>query len=369
MIFHYLQSQEDYLEAAMLQQANRYQKGGVYQLAFRACIACLVYLNLATLRQSFQRNDLFAYVPALAVFAALLVSFSPKLKGKLLSLLNQVLARPETSEERAFGLHEGYLAFHHEGSELRVGYDALARVSHNQRTVLFYLSNGVVESVPLRAICQGDWDYTQVLETIERRANKANKQDRPTTLPAWFEDTLPFVCRITPEAVLQSGRPSLRAQRRARWKEPMHWLSLLILLLCAVGGCYGLAHGSTIPPQLAPFLSVLYVLELPAAAIGLLVWYRPAAMVNLGLRQAIKANAYPRGYLGERIVEWNEDAVAFRYGAFGMRLQWANITRVCDDGQYLYFFEKDILSLFLPKAALPEAFCATVRNKQSTNLS
>lgn len=371
MIFRYENTPEDYLDALVLQKANARQNRTLFHLILLLVIGCLVYLNMSTLRLSFDRNDSVAYWAALVVMGILVVNYSPKIIPSLILRGRYALNRlpPELMEDREFEMTETFLCFRHGKTEVRVCYEGLSRVNHNNTTVLFYLQSGVVEAVPLRVLGDCASERTEILKEIEASAVKANSRKKPSRLPAWFPETgNQLVCSIQAEDVFRCTRFHQRIQRRLRLrKDPIQWLSLALILLCGIGGVYGLTHLARLPEDFCPYLRIFYLLELPGCAAAALLWYRPAALANYGIRQAIRLGRYPYGYLGERNVEWNETSLAFRYGVYGVRVDLEGISRICDDGSYLYFYENDILTLFLPKAGITPEFLCFVQCQKSTS--
>ena len=100
------------------------------------------------------------------------------------------------------------------------------------------------------------------------------------------------------------------------------------------------------------FVHGFYVLEALGCALGASLWYRPAALVNCAVRQSLKAGRYPPGYWGERAVWWDRGGIAFRYGAFSSSLPWSALSDICEDSEFLYFYQQEQLIMFIPKRAL-----------------
>ena len=134
----------------------------------------------------------------------------------------------------------------------------------------------------------------------------------------------------------------------------MRWITLLIILTCLAGGVYGLTAkvGDTV--AFGTYLNVFYVMEIIGSLIALLYWYQPDFLIRGGIRQNLAAGFYPTGYLGERKVEWDDFGIAFRYGVIGLSVSWDTLTTVCDDGEYIYFYQGRSLLLFLPQKELNE---------------
>ncbi len=351
MVYRYTFSREDYLQARALEKANAHQSAGLFRLALFLAVGCLVYLNLSTLRRSFDRNDTAAYTAAAAVVLLLILDYSPRIVPTLTLPLQLRLGwLPEDIfGEREFGMEDRYLSFRYRGVETRVGYEGLARVNHNEDTVLFYLTSGSVEAVPMRALGTS----RETLAEIARRAQKANARQKTAPLPAWKgEDASRCTVPITEADVLRCSRYDTRVRRACRARSPIAWVWLAVLALCAAGAVFGPANAVDSGLSFGKALRVFWFLEIPGVILGLLYWYRPAALVEYGLRQSLRLGRSPTGYLGERALEWDGRSLAFRYGVFGVSMAWTAFTSVRDDGEYLYFYQGDTLILFLPKNAL-----------------
>ncbi|MBR6114336.1 MAG: YcxB family protein [Oscillospiraceae bacterium] len=351
MVFRYTYTREDYLEATALEKANAHQSAGLFQLVLFLAVGSLAYLNISTLRSSFDRNDSVAYAAAAIVIALLILDYSPRIVPALtLPLRLRFGLLPEDIfGEREFGMEDRYLSFRYRGVETRVGYEGLARVNHNEDTVLFYLNSGAVEAVPMRALGTS----LETLAEIARRAQKANARQKTAPLPAWKgEDASRCTVPITEADVLRCSRYDTRVRRACRMRSGITWLWFFLLALCAWGAAVGLTRGPGEGLSFEKWLRIFYILEIPGVLVGALYWYRPAAMVSYGVRQSIRLGRYPTGYLGERRLEWDGRSLAFRYGVFGVSMAWTAFTSVCDDGEYLYFYQGDTLILFLPKNAL-----------------
>ncbi len=357
MIYPYHYTKADHLEAIALQKANSRQSSGVLHLILMLGVGCIVYLNMATLRHAFDRNDSVSFAVAIVVTALLLINYSPKImpalifawKSKFHDIPSSLIGPHELE------INDKYLAFHSQGTETRVVYTGLARVNHNSKIVLFYLMNGVVEAVPLRALGSTPDDCTEVLTLIETLSRKANEKKKSESLPVWKpEADFRFSCSITQEDVLTCNGFLVREERSRRLRMPIHWLYLLIILLCVAGCAVGLAQWGAYTPSLRIFQQIFYILEIPGCLIAILFWYRPLAMVNYAMVQNFKLGQYPIGYFSDRHIEWDRESFAFRYGVFGLCLDWDSITHAYDLGNYLYLYQGDTLVLFLPKAGKEE---------------
>ena len=372
MIYRFENRMEDYLDALALEKANARQNRALLHLILLLVIGCLVYLNLSTLRMSFRREDTIAYGSALAVMAVLLVGYSPKIIPSLLFPIRERLnlLAPNTLGPREFEMNDRFLGFRYGGTEIRVGYRGLARVNHNDHTVLFYLQSGVVEPVPLRALGVNTEERMETLERIQANAIKASRK-APVELSPWLKAPVgSFSCGVTEKDILACGGFDAGVRRKARLRSFSVWLSLAIIFLCCLGGGYGLLHLSLLPEALLVYLKVFYMLEIPGCLIALLYWFRPAPMIIWGIRQNLKLGLYPMGYLGTRWVEWNRNSLSFRYGVYGMCVDWDCVSRISDDGHNLYFYQNDTLLLFLPKAGLTTAFREWIIDRsQIENLS
>ncbi len=365
MVYQYDNRKEDYLDALALEKANARQNRALLHLILLLVIGCLVYLNMSTLRMSFNREDPVSYGAALVVMAILLVSYSPKIVPSLLFPIKQRLdLLPEyILGPREFEVNSQFLCFRYGGTEVRAGYKGLARINYNEHTVLFYLRNGAVEPVPLRALGTDTSERMAVLNQIQAKVLRDKARQKSDGLPDWMKAPAgTFSCGITEKDVLFCNRFDTRISRKYRLRRFSGWLYFAMILLCCFGGGYGLTHLAMLPAVIRTYLHALYVLEIPAGLIALLYWYRPAVMTDWGIRKSLQLGRYPIGYLESRLVEWDENSLAFRYGVFGLRMDWDCITRISDDGHNLYFYQNDTLLLFLPER--PPAFQEFISNRK-----
>ena len=49
---------------------------------------------------------------------------------------------------------------------------------------------------------------------------------------------------------------------------------------------------------------------------------------------------------------WDRGGIAFRYGAFSPSLPWKALSDICEDSEFLYFYQQEQLIMFIPKRAL-----------------
>ncbi|MBQ4473894.1 MAG: hypothetical protein II930_06310, partial [Lachnospiraceae bacterium] len=344
-------TRQDYLEAEVLQKANAHQGPGLVSLVLFLAIGVLVYLNTATFRASIAANDSIAYGAGGAAVVLLLLNYSPRLIPTLTFPVRERLGRisPGVIGPREFEMNERYVQFKYAGVCTRVGYEGLARVNHNDKSVLFYLINGAVEAVPMRIF----GGTAATLSEIARRAQEANARSRMTEIgPLLGAQANRLVCTVSEEDALAAARVETIRGRRIRMRNPITWIYLAVILVCAAGGVWGLVSGITGTVSFGTFLRIFYVLEIPGSIIALLYWFRPFFMVSYGLRSNLKLGRYPTGYLGERRIEWDDTGIAYRYGVIGLAADWSAVTEVLDDGVHLYFYQGETMLLFLRKEEL-----------------
>lgn len=368
MIFQYENQLHDYLDAMRLQKANARSNRVVQHLIVLLAAGCLVYMNLATLRMSFDRNDTVAYGVALVVMVLMLAVYSPKIIPSLVyPILERLDLLPlDSVGHRELEVQDRYLCFRHWGTEVRVAYEGLMRVNHNDKTILFYLENGTVESVPLRVVGATKEECTAFLEMIQQKARKANARKNKTELPQWLENPqLTMTCQVDRESIVVSTLREIKTRRRNWYKRFFSVVFVGVLLLSIVGGIYGLIYREQLSAALQTYLTVFYILELPGCLIAAVLSYRPNFLVKWTLDQSLRAGNYPTGYLGSRKVEWDAECLAFRYGYFGLKIQWDWVGAVRDDGINLYFYQGDTMFLFLPRKELSSAFMDMLAEKYS----
>lgn len=382
MVYPFEYTRQDYLDALALEKANERQNGWVVHLFLMAGAGCVVYLNLSALRRTLEQNDPAALGAAFAVFMFLLLSYSPRIIPALTFSVRLKLGK---IPREIIGAHEieiadTYLGFSCGGTVHRVGYAGLTRVNHNDRTVLFYMQDGSVEAVPLRAFGSTAESRGRILARIETLARRsvdkpsapavspgASSAIRCSPLPAWpLNASNKITFSINVREFLHCNTFHIKRQRARALTSPVKCLYLALLLLSMAGCIAGLCQwaGGGIP---VGFLRVFYIIEVPGCMIGLLAWYRPARLVNFAMEQNFKLGRYPAGYWQERQVEWNQEALAYRYGLTASSVKWNLFSALLDDGVYLYLYQGDNLVLFIPKAAmdgLAENFIRTFRKNR-----
>ena len=353
MIYPFTYTTEDYLEALALEKANRRQSMGIVHLFFMAAAGCAVYLNLSTLRGTLRTDDAVSYGAAFLTVFLLAAAYSPRLMP---SLAFRWRLRTGQIPEGVIGRHtlaveEDYLEFSCGDMRHRTAYSGLIRVNHNDRIALFYLANGAVEAVPLVAFGSSGAGRARELKRIEELARRASaggaRADgfvRPGAVRVDY--------RVSREDFLRCNVFHERRMRARALRDPAKCFWLVFLILAAVGSVRGLVawcSGETVPMG---FVHGFYVLEALGCALGASLWYRPAALVNCAVRQSLKAGRYPPGYWGERAVWWDRGGIAFRYGAFSSSLPWKALSDICEDSEFLYFYQQEQLIMFIPTRAL-----------------
>ena len=112
---------------------------------------------------------------------------------------------------------------------------------------------------------------------------------------------------------------------------------------------------------------VFLILELLGAAIAMLIWFKPAFFAQYTLKQMLRAGQYFPGYIGDRIVSWDEKELEIAYATNEMYFPYSSFT-VVDDGQELLFLQDDNLVFFLPKKDVPGRFIQALENYQKNRI-
>ena len=351
----YQYRKEDYLSALMLQAANARKDAWLLQLAGKIAVGCAVYLSTATLRGTLSVNDNTAYAVALIVVLGLLLMDSPRILPSLLFNFNFASGRIPAG---VIGPHEmeageDILAFRCAGMEHRMRYSNLVRINTNKEAVLFYQQNGAVEFVPTRAF-GFTYERSEALEQLEGIINTGRESDHATAVIPPYEAAGQKNAKYTISAkeYLAVNAAHVRYKRIGSLKNPKILLWTLILLWIGLGSVKGLIDRfrGFVPPM--SIVTVYYVLGILALLLGMLLLFQPVKLANWGLRQKLNMEQYPYGFFGPRKLHWTDQWVAFEYGLIGTKLAWSYFTNVESDDTFIYFYQNDNLTLFVPKSGL-----------------
>lgn len=259
-----------------------------------------------------------------------------------------------------------YLSFGTSASEYRAGYDSLMRVNHNASIVLFYFANGTAEAVPLRALGGSLVDRSAMLEDIQDKAVKADKEKRVNDLvPVLAEPLGSFCCRVEEADVLIAERYDSFSKRRKKAREPFSLFVLAFLLYCLVSGFYGCLNSASLPESFRFPILLFLILECIAAVIGLLIWYKPSFLSGFVLKKTLRAGLGPRGYIGERRVSYSQNYLEICYGSVSLTFPRDAFSSVISDGKELLFFQNESLVAFLPLDRIPNDFIEHIRSKKA----
>lgn len=351
----YQYQKEDYLSALMLQAANTRKDAWLLQLAGKIAVGCAVYLSTATLRGTLSVNDNTAYAVALIVVLGLLLMDSPRILPSLLFNFNFVSGRIPAG---VIGPHEmeageDMLIFRCAGMEHRMRYSNLVRINTNKEAVLFYQQNGAVEFVPTRAF-GFTYERSEALEQLESIINTGRESEHATAIIPPYEAAGQKNAKYTISAkeYLAVNAAHVRYKRIGSLKNPKTLLWTLILLWIGLGSIKGLIDGfrGFVPPM--GIVTVYYVLGILALVLGVLLLFQPVKLANWGLRQKLRMEQYPYGFFGPRKLHWTDQWVAFEYGLIGTKLAWSYFTNVESDDTFIYFYQNNNLTLFVPKSGL-----------------
>ena len=365
-VFEY--TKQDYLDAQALKRANERQPLWMLHLLLLLGAGCVVYLNLSTLRGTLTRDDTAAWWAAAVACLALLLNYSPRLSA----VISLALGKGKTGDAgeitgpRRVAVRENYLEFDSGGVCRRSGYQSLVRVNYNERTILFYLQNGAVEAVPTRIFKGNAAGKNRFLARISELANKADSGQGAELGDGFGQYEHQVLYRIGLADFRHCNCFHIKRTRAREWSRPGKCIWLLLLLVAAAGSLKGLylwSAGFRFPMG---FLKLFYLAELAVWPVGLLMWYRPCRLVNFAMEQSFRAGRYPAGFWDERVFSWDGEHMAYRYGSTAAALEWAALTVVWEDEEYLYFYQGNVLVLFVPKAVLGGAvkgLAAAVRGK------
>lgn len=368
MIYRFTFTQEDYIESNALQKANARENRGVYHLVLLLGLGCIAYLNTAVFRSALTYNDTFSYGVGIVVAVLFLLQYSPRIIPSLIIPLQLKYGRLPKGllGPRSFEIADDRLIFTSSVARVSFGYDALTRVNHSDKIVLFYFENGTVHPVPLRALGQFSYERTEVLEGIQKKAAEINEAGTKPSRTLLSKGNS-FSCQIRPDDVLRANQYELFLQRRKKVKDPFSLFTLAFILYCIAGGIYGLVNLDLLPESLRGYLTVFLILELLGAAIAMLIWFKPAFLAQYTLKQMLKAGQYFPGYIGDRIVSWDEKELEIAYASNEMYFPYSSFT-VVDDGQELLFLQDENLVFFLPKKDVPGRFIQALENYQKNRI-
>lgn len=364
MIYRFSFTTDDYIESNALQKANARENKGVYHLVLLLGLGCIAYLNTAVLRSALTWNDPVSYGVGIVIAILFLIQYSPRIIPSILipirlkyGLLPKGLLGP-----RSFETTDDRLIFSSSVARLSFGYDALTRMNHSDKIVLFYFENGTVHPVPLRALGFLSYEKTEVLEGIQAKAaeiSKSGKKPAHTLLSGKNH----FQCSVSPEDVLRVDRYEQLSQRRKKLKNPFSLFTLVFILYCLFSGIYGLIRRDLLPASMSGFMTAFLIMEILGALVAILLWIKPAFLSQYTLKQMLRTGQYAPGYIGERTVSWDEKELQICYGTIEMFFPFSSFS-VVDDGQELLFLQNESLVFFLPKKNVPNRFLQTLTNYQ-----
>lgn len=357
---------EDHIRALGALRARASRDSLLIRAFAKAAAGCAVYLSTATLLGALGRNDSLSYLSGVLVFLVLLMLDNPRLLPALRFERDLKAGRlPRCAVgRREMDVGDRLLVIRRGESEQALRYRHVSGMTSFPEGLLIYLADGTAEFLPARVIRAAGAEAC-IQEGIRLRVVQDKQPGAdPAPLPEpGGEGGAQY--RFDQAEYLKVNALHERHTRLPRLKEAKALVWALILLWIALGSACGLAGLIAGRPAPFAFMGALWALGLLSTALGAVILYRPARLINWVMKKKLALHQAPAYFFEQHSLWWDGRGLTHVNGDASLSLAWPCLSRALSDGERLLFYQHRTLVCFIPLAALEapkrESLLAAVR--------